>query len=126
MNHMMHAAAIDETVPPEVLTLREVPMPGLATDAVMVQGVTAGVQPADAAIRSGWTLPGATLSFPQGLGKEFSTADRWDGLARRVAAGELTEDIRATSPLIEVARAHRAVETGHERGTAVLAIGDAR
>lgn len=72
MNDTMHAAAIDETGPPEVLRVREVPMPVLAPDGVMVRVVNAGVQPADAAIRSGWTPPGATLTLPQVLGNEFS------------------------------------------------------
>lgn len=72
MNQKMHAAAIDESGPPEVLTVREVPMPHLHPDGVMVRVVNAGVQPTDAAIRSGWTPPGATITFPQVLGNEFS------------------------------------------------------
>lgn len=68
----MHAAAIDEFGPPGMLTVREVPLPRLGPDSVLVRVINAGVQPTDAAIRSGWTPPGATISFPQVLGNEFS------------------------------------------------------
>lgn len=68
----MHAAVIDEFGPPEALTVREVPLPHVGSDGVLVRVISAGVQPTDAAIRSGWTPPGATISFPQVLGNEFA------------------------------------------------------
>lgn len=72
MNQKTYAAAIDEVGPPEMLTVREVPMPQLGPDSVLVRVISAGVQPTDAAIRSGWVPPGATITFPQVLGNEFS------------------------------------------------------
>ena len=73
MTKHMHAAAIDSHGGPEVLRVRELPRPALAApDSVAVRVLTAGVQPTDAAIRSGWPPPGASITFPQILGNEFA------------------------------------------------------
>lgn len=68
----MRAAAIDAFGPPETLHVQELPRPEASGDRVLVRVVSAGVQPTDAAIRGGWTPPGATITFPQILGNEFS------------------------------------------------------
>ncbi|HLS63525.1 MAG TPA: NADP-dependent oxidoreductase [Ruania sp.] len=72
MSKMMRAAAIDEFGSAEVLRVRELPRPTISADEVLVQVMSAGVQVTDAAIRAGWTPPGATIEFPQILGNEFS------------------------------------------------------
>ncbi|MBR8741190.1 NADP-dependent oxidoreductase [Nocardiopsis sp. MG754419] len=66
------AALIEAFGPPDVLEVREVPRPRPDAGEVLVRVRTAGVQPADAAIRGGWTPPGATIVFPQVLGNEFA------------------------------------------------------
>lgn len=68
----MRAAAIDAFGPAEVLTARDLPRPAVRTGEVQVRVRAAGVQLTDAAIRGGWTPPGATIEFPQILGNEFA------------------------------------------------------
>ena len=68
----MRAAAIDEFGPADRLTVRTVPVPVVGHGEVLVRVEAAGVQLTDAAIRSGWTPPGATIEFPQILGNEFA------------------------------------------------------
>lgn len=68
----MRAAAIDVFGPPEALHVQELPRPEASGDRVLVRVVSAGVQPTDAAIRGGWTPPGATITFPQIIGNEFA------------------------------------------------------
>lgn len=69
---MMRAAAIDGFGPAEALTARDVPRPAVRAGEVQVRVQVAGVQLTDAAIRGGWTPPGATITFPQILGNEFA------------------------------------------------------
>lgn len=69
---VMRAAAIDAFGPAENLTARDVPRPVAGPGAVLVRVRAAGVQLTDAAIRGGWTPPGATIGFPQILGNEFA------------------------------------------------------
>lgn len=68
----MRAAAIDEFGGADVLTARSLPAPLAGPGEVLVRVMAAGVQLTDAAIRSGWVLPGATIAFPQVLGNEFA------------------------------------------------------
>lgn len=68
----MRAAAVDAFGPPEALHVQELPRPEASGDRVLVRVVNAGVQPTDAAIRGGWTPPGATIVFPQIIGNEFA------------------------------------------------------
>lgn len=68
----MRAAAIDEFGAADVLTVRDLPAPTAGPGEVLVRVMAAGVQITDAAIRAGWTPPGATIEFPQVLGNEFS------------------------------------------------------
>ncbi len=77
----MRAAAIDAFGPAENLTVRDLPRPVAAPGEVLVRVRTAGVQLTDAAIRGGWTPPGATIEFPQVLGNEFA------GTVAEVGAG---------------------------------------
>lgn len=70
--HTMRAAAIDAFGPARVLTARTVPRPVAGPGELLVRVRTAGVQLTDAAIRDGWTPPGATVEFPQILGNEFA------------------------------------------------------
>lgn len=72
MPNLMRAAAIDEFGPAERLTVRRLPVPVSGSSEVVVRVEAAGVQLTDAAIRAGWTPPGATIEFPQILGNEFS------------------------------------------------------
>lgn len=72
MNTTMRAAAVDAFGPAESLTVREVPRPMAGPGELVVRVRVAGVQLTDAAIRGGWTPPGATIEFPQVLGNEFA------------------------------------------------------
>lgn len=68
----MRAAAIDSFGSADVLRVRDVETPEPLPGDVLVRVMAAGVQLTDAAIRAGWTPPGATIAFPQILGNEFS------------------------------------------------------
>ncbi|MBW7456805.1 alcohol dehydrogenase catalytic domain-containing protein, partial [Paenibacillus sepulcri] len=68
----MRAAGILSFGPPEVLQLIEAEAPQAGAGEVRVRVKAAGVQPADLAVRSGWTPPGAAVHFPQILGNEFA------------------------------------------------------
>jgi NADPH:quinone reductase-like Zn-dependent oxidoreductase len=68
----MRAAAMDRFGPADVLQVRPVPRPSAGPGEVLVRVEAAGVQITDAAIRGGWTPPGATIVFPQVLGNEFA------------------------------------------------------
>lgn len=68
----MRAAAIDAFGPADALTARDVEVPTPGQGEVLVRVLAAGVQITDAAIRGGWTPPGATIAFPQILGNEFA------------------------------------------------------
>lgn len=72
MTTSMRAAAIDEFGAPDVLQVQDMSRPAAKPGEVLVRVVAAGVQPTDAAIRSGWTPPGAQIEFPQILGNEFA------------------------------------------------------
>ncbi|WP_235020039.1 NADP-dependent oxidoreductase [Ruania rhizosphaerae] len=72
MSATMRAAAIDAVGPPDELRVRELERPAVPDDGILVRVVAAGVQVTDAAIRAGWTPPGAVIRFPQILGNEFS------------------------------------------------------
>lgn len=72
MTATMQAAAIDSFGPPEALRIRKMNRPTAPADGVLVRVVAAGVQVTDAAVRAGWTPPGAQIEFPQILGNEFS------------------------------------------------------
>jgi len=69
---MMNAAVIDAFGGPEMFRIGSVQRPALPRDGVLVRVVSAGVQLTDAAIRAGWTPPGAQIQFPQILGNEFA------------------------------------------------------
>lgn len=81
MNNMMRAAVIESFGPPEALQICEVKRPATEAGQVLVRVISAGVQLTDAAIRAGWTPPGATINFPQILGNEFA------GIIEAVGAG---------------------------------------
>jgi NADPH:quinone reductase-like Zn-dependent oxidoreductase len=68
----MKAAAFSSFGSPEVLQLMEIKTPQAGAGEVRVRVKAAGVQPADCAVRSGWTPPGTHLSFPQIPGNEFA------------------------------------------------------
>jgi NADPH:quinone reductase-like Zn-dependent oxidoreductase len=68
----MRAAAIDAFGPARNLTARDLPVPVPVAGELLVRVRTAGVQLTDAAIRGGWTPPGAAIEFPQVLGNEFA------------------------------------------------------
>lgn len=77
----MRAAGFNRFGGPEVLEvmLFEKPEPGVGE--VRVRVITAGVQPADCAVRRGWTPPGAELRLPAIPGNEFA------GIVDRIGAG---------------------------------------
>jgi len=67
----MRAAAIDRFGPPEVLTIRELPIPTVETNEVLIALHTAGVGSWDADIRDGW-YPEGKPHFPLVLGTDGS------------------------------------------------------
>ena len=67
----MRAAAIDRFGPPEVLTIRELPIPTVETNEVLIALHTAGVGSWDADIRDGW-YPEGKPRFPLVLGTDGS------------------------------------------------------
>ena len=69
---LMKAAAFDEFGPAEVLRTRQMERPSAARGEVLIRVMSAGVQLTDAAIRGGWTPPGAHIVFPQIPGNDFS------------------------------------------------------
>ncbi|MBM6591535.1 NADP-dependent oxidoreductase [Brevibacterium sp. RIT803] len=77
----MKAAAFDEFGSAEVLRAQLLFRPRAGTGDVLVRIIRAGVQLTDAAIRAGWTPPGATITFPQVPGNEFS------GIVEEVGSG---------------------------------------
>ena len=72
MSEQMCAAVIDSFGTPDALRLRQIDKPVTFPGGVLVRVIAAGVQLTDAAIRAGWTPPGAEVTFPQVLGNEFS------------------------------------------------------
>ncbi|MGW0792635.1 NADP-dependent oxidoreductase [Streptomyces sp. NPDC002911] len=68
----MKAAVFHEAGGPEVLVTAEVPTPEPAAGEIRVRVRAAGVQAYDAAVRGGWTPPGATVEVPQIVGNDFS------------------------------------------------------
>jgi NADPH2:quinone reductase len=67
----MRAAAIDRFGPPEVLTTRELPIPTVETNEVLIALHTTGVGSWDADIRDGW-YPEGQPRFPLVLGTDGS------------------------------------------------------
>ncbi|UFU07345.1 NADP-dependent oxidoreductase [Ruania halotolerans] len=92
MSATMRAASIDAFGPPDVLRVRDLARPDVLDDGVLVRVIAAGVQVTDAAIRAGWTPPGAVIRFPQVLGNEFS------GVVEKVGV-----DVRGFEPGDQVA-----------------------
>ncbi|SEN04659.1 NADP-dependent oxidoreductase [Nonomuraea pusilla] len=73
MTHMMRAAAVHEPGgPPEALKVMELPAPQAGPGQVRVRVRTAGVQPFDTAVRSGWLPPYITAGWPRVPGNEFA------------------------------------------------------
>jgi NADPH:quinone reductase-like Zn-dependent oxidoreductase len=68
----MKAAAINAFGGPEVLRMIDVETPQAGAGQVRVRVEAAGVQAYDTAVRTGWTPPGATITFPQVLGNDFA------------------------------------------------------
>ncbi|GGV12815.1 oxidoreductase [Kitasatospora herbaricolor] len=77
----MKAVTVPEFGGPEVLRVAEVPDPVPGPGEVRVQVYAAGLQPADLAVRGGWTPPGAQVELPVVLGNEFA------GVVDRLGAG---------------------------------------
>src|ERR1700704_2118267 len=68
----MKAMAFGSYGPPDVLRLTEFPEPPPAAGQGRVAVEAAGVQPADVAVRRGWSPPGQSIVFPQIPGNEFA------------------------------------------------------
>ncbi|MFC4587894.1 NADP-dependent oxidoreductase [Sphaerisporangium corydalis] len=68
----MKAAALSAFGGPEVLRVMELETPQAGPGQVRVRVRTAGVQPFDAAVRAGWTPPGASGDLPRVPGNEFA------------------------------------------------------
>ncbi|MCC3371614.1 NADP-dependent oxidoreductase [Cohnella sp. REN36] len=68
----MKAVGFETYGSPEVLKMIEVETPQAGPGEVRVRVKSAGVQPADCAVRRGWTLPGMTVSLPHVTGNEFA------------------------------------------------------
>ncbi|MFG1708238.1 NADP-dependent oxidoreductase [Nonomuraea sp. M3C6] len=86
----MRAAAFSEPGGPEVLKVMEVPAPQAGPGEVRVRVRAAGVQPFDAAVRSGWLPPYlAAIDFPRIPGNEFAgVVDQVGAGVTGVAAGD--------------------------------------
>jgi NADPH2:quinone reductase len=65
----MHAAAIDAFGGPEVLVLRQLPVPAVDEGEVLIALDAAGVGSWDAEMRAGW-YPGGSPDFPLVLGTD--------------------------------------------------------
>ncbi|EFL20080.1 NADP-dependent oxidoreductase [Streptomyces sp. C] len=68
----MKAAAFHAFGGPEVLELLDVPTPVAGPGEVRVRVKAAGTQPTDCAVRTGWTPPGVTITFPHVTGGDFA------------------------------------------------------
>ncbi|GAA4668322.1 NADP-dependent oxidoreductase [Streptomyces chumphonensis] len=68
----MKAAVFHEFGGPEVLVTADVDIPEPGPGHVRVRVRAAGVQAYDAAVRGGWTPPGASITFPQIVGNDFA------------------------------------------------------
>ena len=77
----MKAVAFTEYGGPEVLRVLELDDPHAGPGEVRVRVKAAGVQPFDAAVRSGWEPPGLELRWPRVPGNEFA------GIVDEVGAG---------------------------------------
>ncbi|GAA0696122.1 NADP-dependent oxidoreductase [Kitasatospora atroaurantiaca] len=77
----MLASAFSEPGGPDVLHVVELPVPAPGPGEVLVKVLAAGIQPADAAVRSGWSPPGATIVLPAVPGNEFA------GVVEQLGAG---------------------------------------
>lgn len=84
----MKAVVIDRSGGPEVLVLREVPVPSIAADEVLIAVHAAGVGPWDADIRDGWS-PSGKPRFPLILGTDGAgTVAAVGSLVRGLAIGD--------------------------------------
>ncbi|MGK4580933.1 NADP-dependent oxidoreductase [Kitasatospora sp. HPMI-4] len=77
----MLASIFDRPGGPEVLRVAELPVPVPGPGQVLVRVLAAGIQPADTAIRGGWTPPGAAVELPAVPGNEFA------GVVERLGEG---------------------------------------
>jgi NADPH:quinone reductase-like Zn-dependent oxidoreductase len=68
----MRAIAIDATGEPDVLRLRDLPLPAQIQSEVIVRVMAAGVNPIDAKTRAGGGVSAAIPGFPSVLGQDFS------------------------------------------------------
>ncbi|MFF7093270.1 NADP-dependent oxidoreductase [Streptomyces rubradiris] len=68
----MKAVAFRAFGGPEVLELMELPIPEPGPGEVRVRVKAAGTQPTDCAVRTGWTPPGFTITFPHITGGDFA------------------------------------------------------
>ncbi|GAA1196149.1 NADPH:quinone reductase-like Zn-dependent oxidoreductase [Kitasatospora gansuensis] len=68
----MLASMFNEPGGPEVLYVGELPVPVPGPGEVLVRVLAAGIQPADTAVRSGWSPPGAEITYPAVPGNEFA------------------------------------------------------
>lgn len=69
---MMRAAQYDSYGPPEVLTIRTVPLPGLKPGHVLVKVAATSVNGADVAVRAGKLKLISGRTFPRGAGYDFA------------------------------------------------------
>lgn len=79
----MKAVAFTEFGGPDVLKVLDLPEPHAGPGEVRVRVKAAGVQPYDAAVRSGWVPPGLELGWPRVPGNEFA------GVVDEVNGGDL-------------------------------------
>ncbi|MFB7663809.1 NADP-dependent oxidoreductase [Kitasatospora sp. NPDC056138] len=77
----MLASIFEETGGPEVLRVAELPVPEPGPGQVLIRVLASGIQPADTAIRGGWTPPGTAITLPAVPGNEFA------GVVERLGEG---------------------------------------
>src|SRR5690349_14573527 len=80
----MKAVVVERSGGPEVLVLRDVPVPSIAPDEVLIAVHAAGVGPWDADMRGGWS-PSGTPKYPLILGS--------DGAGTIAAVGSLVRGL---------------------------------
>ncbi|MFI5533380.1 NADP-dependent oxidoreductase [Kitasatospora sp. NPDC051853] len=77
----MLATLFREPGGPEVIEVAELPVPLPGPGEVLVRVLAAGIQPADTAVRAGWSPPGVTVTHPATPGNEFA------GMVTQLGAG---------------------------------------
>jgi NADPH:quinone reductase-like Zn-dependent oxidoreductase len=135
----MKAVRFDDYGGIEVLEVCDVPRPEPGPDQVLVAVRAAGINPSEAAIRTGRVREIFPATFPSGEGSDLAgvveglgagvkseggasaaSAATLAELVQAIAAGDLVVPIQRTYPLDDVRAAFTELESGHIAGKIVL------